>query len=125
MHSGSDASVRAISTVTTAAPNLVCVVLGFPRQEKLIQILRRALPHACFLACGGGIPMPAGVFIRASPTMQRMGLEWIHRMLLEPCRLTGRYVRDDLPFAIGVLARSAMRRFRDGRLGIRARSQRT
>lgn len=101
---------RAISTVTTAAPKLVCVGLGFPRQERLIQLLQRALPDAWFLACGAGIPMAAGVFSRASPAMQRMGLEWIHRMLLEPRRLTGRYLRYDLPFATGLMARSAARR---------------
>jgi len=113
---------RAISTVTTAAPNLVYVGLGFPRQEELIQVLRKALPHAWFLACGGGIPMAAGVFSRASPTMQRLGLEWVHRMRLEPRRLTGRYLRDDLPFAIHLLARSALRRLTHRGLGIGAKS---
>lgn len=102
---------RAIATVTDAAPDLVFVGLGFPRQEKLIEQLRRARPSAWYLACGGGIPMAAGVTRRASPAVQRLGLEWAHRLAIEPRRLARRYLRDDLPFAIGLLARSAMRRF--------------
>jgi N-acetylglucosaminyldiphosphoundecaprenol N-acetyl-beta-D-mannosaminyltransferase len=103
---------RTIATVTAAAPDLVFVGLGFPRQEKLIERLRQAWPCAWYLACGGGIPMAAGVTRRASPLAQRLGLEWAHRLVIEPRRLARRYLRDDLPFAIGLLARTAIRRFR-------------
>ena len=102
---------RTIATVTAAEPDLVFVGLGFPRQEKLIEQLQRTWPNAWYLACGGGIPMAAGVMRRASPLVQRLGLEWVHRLVIEPRRLAGRYLRDDLPFAIGLLARTVMRRF--------------
>jgi N-acetylglucosaminyldiphosphoundecaprenol N-acetyl-beta-D-mannosaminyltransferase len=102
---------RAITAVTAAAPDLVFVGLGFPRQEKLIEQLRQARPSAWYLACGGGIPMAAGITRRASPLVQRLGLEWAHRLILEPRRLARRYLRDDLPYAIGLLAREARRRF--------------
>ena len=102
---------RTVAAVTAAAPDLVFVGLGFPRQEKLIEQLRQAWPGAWYLACGGGIPMAAGVIRRASPLVQRLGLEWAHRLLIEPRRLARRYLRDDLPFAIGLLARTVMRRF--------------
>jgi exopolysaccharide biosynthesis WecB/TagA/CpsF family protein len=102
---------RAVAAVTAASPDLVFVGLGFPRQEKLIEQLRRARPSAWYLACGGGIPMAAGVTRRAAPLVQRLGLEWAHRLVIEPRRLARRYLRDDLPFAVGLLARSVMRRF--------------
>lgn len=102
---------KAVSSVSAAAPDLVLVGLGFPRQEQLIERLRLAHPEAWYLACGGGIPMAAGMVSRASPLMQRLGLEWVHRLALEPRRLAGRYLRDDLPFAIRLLAQSAVRRF--------------
>jgi N-acetylglucosaminyldiphosphoundecaprenol N-acetyl-beta-D-mannosaminyltransferase len=102
---------QAVAAVTAASPDLVFVGLGFPRQEKLIEQLRRARPSAWYLACGGGIPMAAGVTRRAAPMVQRLGLEWAHRLVIEPRRLARRYLRDDLPFAVGLLARSAMRRF--------------
>ena len=106
-----DGMRRTIAAVSAAAPDLVFVGLGFPRQERLIERLRRAWPSAWYLACGGGIPMAAGVTRRASPLVQRLGLEWAHRLAIEPRRLARRYLRDDLPFAIGLLARAAMSRF--------------
>jgi N-acetylglucosaminyldiphosphoundecaprenol N-acetyl-beta-D-mannosaminyltransferase len=101
---------RAVAAVAAAAPDLVLVGLGFPRQERLIERLRQVRPGAWYLGCGGGIPMAAGVTPRAAPLVQRAGLEWAHRLALEPRRLAGRYLRDDLPFAIGLLARAALRR---------------
>ncbi|MCV7242932.1 WecB/TagA/CpsF family glycosyltransferase [Mycobacterium mantenii] len=101
---------RAMADVVSAAPDLVFVGLGFPRQERLIEQLRRELPGAWFLACGGGIAMTAGVVRRASPLMQRLGFEWLHRLALEPRRLARRYLRDDLPFALALVARSAAHR---------------
>ena len=44
--------------------------------------------------------MAAGIARRASPLVQRLGLEWVHRLALEPRRLAGLYLRDDLPFAV-------------------------
>jgi len=105
---------RAVSAVAAAAPDLVFVGLGFPRQERLIEQLRQELPGAWCLACGGGISMAAGVVRRASPLVQRLGFEWAHRLLLEPRRLARRYLRDDLPFALALVIRSAAQRFRRG-----------
>jgi N-acetylglucosaminyldiphosphoundecaprenol N-acetyl-beta-D-mannosaminyltransferase len=99
-----------VAAVVAAAPDLVLVGLGFPKQEKLIEQLRQAWPNAWYLACGGGIPMAAGVTPRATPLVQRLGLEWAHRLILEPRRLARRYLWDDVPFAIQLLARTATRR---------------
>jgi N-acetylglucosaminyldiphosphoundecaprenol N-acetyl-beta-D-mannosaminyltransferase len=104
-------TLQAVSAVVAAAPDLVFVGLGFPRQERLIEQLRQELPNVWCLACGGGISMAAGVVRRASPLIQRLGFEWAHRLLLEPRRLAGRYLRDDLPFALALVARSAAQRF--------------
>lgn len=106
---------RTLATVAAADPDLVFVGLGFPRQERLIERLRPTLPHAWFLGCGGAIPMAAGVVSRASPLVQRAGLEWAHRLLLEPRRLARRYLRDDLPFAVALLAKSTVHRLAEHR----------
>jgi N-acetylglucosaminyldiphosphoundecaprenol N-acetyl-beta-D-mannosaminyltransferase len=102
---------HAVAAVAAAAPDLVFVGLGFPRQELFIERLRQAVPNAWYVACGGGIPMAAGIVRRAAPAMQRLGLEWVHRLALEPRRLARRYLRDDLPFALALLVRSAAYRF--------------
>lgn len=101
---------RAVAPLIAAAPDLVFVGLGFPRQERLIESLRRELPDAWFLACGGGIAMTAGAVRRAAPLIQRLGLEWLHRLAHEPRRLARRYLADDLPFALALLAHSVARR---------------
>jgi N-acetylglucosaminyldiphosphoundecaprenol N-acetyl-beta-D-mannosaminyltransferase len=107
-----DEGVRqAIDAVVSAAPDLVFVGLGFPRQERLIERMRQEWPTAWYLACGGAIPMAAGVVSRAAPLVQRLGLEWMHRLALEPRRLARRYLRDDLPFALVLLVRSVAQRF--------------
>jgi N-acetylglucosaminyldiphosphoundecaprenol N-acetyl-beta-D-mannosaminyltransferase len=107
---------RTVAKVAAAGPDLVFVALGFPRQEQLIKRLRLELPEAWFVGCGGAITMMAGVTPRAPRTIQRLGLEWVHRLALEPRRLARRYLRDDLPFAFGLLIRSAGRRFRRRRV---------
>ncbi len=104
-----DGCRRVVSVVSREEPDLVFVGLGFPLQEKLIEQLRRDLPKAWFIGCGGGIAMAAGEFPRAHPVMQRFGLEWLYRLLLEPRRLARRYLWDDLPFAVSLLTCSAAR----------------
>ncbi|HEY3504035.1 MAG TPA: WecB/TagA/CpsF family glycosyltransferase [Actinocatenispora sp.] len=96
--------------VVDAAPDLVYVGLGFPKQERLIARLAPALPGTWFVGCGAAIGFVAGVQRRAPRWMQRAGLEWAHRLGCEPGRLFRRYVVHDAPFAVRLLATSALRR---------------
>lgn len=105
-----------VAAVAAAAPDLVFVGLGFPKQEHLIERLREAVPHAWYLGCGAGIAMAAGQFRRAPAHLQRLGLEWIHRLALEPRRLARRYLRHNLPFALGLLAAATRQRLVPSRL---------
>ncbi|GAA2867106.1 hypothetical protein GCM10010517_26630 [Streptosporangium fragile] len=93
-----------VAEVAVAAPDLVLAGLGFPKQERTIRALRVALPRAWHLGCGAGIPMAAGRFSRAPEPVQRVGAEWLYRLALEPRRLARRYLRDDAPFAVAMLA---------------------
>ncbi|WFE30202.1 WecB/TagA/CpsF family glycosyltransferase [Solwaraspora sp. WMMD791] len=101
--------------VTAAAPDLVYVGLGFPKQERLIARLRPLLPGTWFMGCGAAIGFVAGVHRRAPRWMQRTGLEWVHRLLGEPHRLMRRYLLHDVPFALRLLGGSARNRLRPGR----------
>jgi N-acetylglucosaminyldiphosphoundecaprenol N-acetyl-beta-D-mannosaminyltransferase len=92
-----------VSRVSQTQPDLVLVGLGFPKQERLIARLRPTLPRAWMLGCGAGVPMAAGQFRRAPALLQRVGAEWLHRLLHEPRRLARRYLINDLPFAILLL----------------------
>lgn len=93
-----------VERIEAAAPDLVYVGLGFPKQEHVIVRLRAAAPRAWFLGCGASIDFIAGYRRRAPKWMQRTGTEWLFRMLSEPRRLAKRYLRDDLPEALRLLA---------------------
>jgi N-acetylglucosaminyldiphosphoundecaprenol N-acetyl-beta-D-mannosaminyltransferase len=101
-----------IDEVVRARPNLVLIGMGFPKQEHMIRRLRAVMPSAWYVGCGAGIPMAAGDSKRAPRAMQDLGLEWLHRLAMEPRRLARRYLRDDLPYALALLARAALRRVR-------------
>lgn len=101
---------RIRAEVTAARPDLVYVGLGFPKQERLIARLTPDLPGTWFVGCGAAIGFVAGVQRRAPRWMQRTGLEWAHRLGSEPTRLFRRYVVHDAPFALRLLAASALRR---------------
>lgn len=104
------AEVRA--RVRAAEPDLVFVGLGFPKQERVIDVLRPELPAAWFLGCGAAIDFVAGRVRRAPRWLQRAGLEWAWRLGAEPRRLAGRYLRRDAPYAVRLLAGAAVSRFR-------------
>jgi len=62
---------------------------------------------AWILGCGAAINFIAGDQVRAPDWMQRIGLEWAHRLVSEPGRLAERYLRHDAPYALGLLCRAA------------------
>jgi N-acetylglucosaminyldiphosphoundecaprenol N-acetyl-beta-D-mannosaminyltransferase len=98
--------------LAAAAPDIVYVGLGFPKQERLIARLAPLFPTTWFVACGAAIPIAAGVARRAPRWMQHSGLEWLFRLAQEPHRLFRRYLIHDLPFAVGLLASCVAARVR-------------
>lgn len=96
--------------VAAAAPDIVYVGLGFPKQERLIVYLARSFPAMWFVACGAAIPFAAGTLRRAPHWMQEAGLEWVFRLRSEPRRLFRRYLIHDVPFAARLLVSCAVTR---------------
>ena len=64
-----------------AKPKVVFVGLGFPKQEELIARLVPHLGGTWFVGCGAAIPFAAGELRRAPRWMQRLGLEWMYRLI--------------------------------------------
>lgn len=104
-----------IDKLRAAQPDLVYLALGFPKQDVVAAQLAQYLPRTWFLGCGGALDMAAGAVDRANPTVQKLGGEWIHRLLKEPRRLARRYLLNDAPYAAGLLTRSTI----DGVLGVK------
>lgn len=100
------------SRLIATEPGIVYVGLGFPKQERLIQQLRADLPRAWFLGIGISFSFVSGEVKRAPIYMQRLGLEWFHRLTQEPGRLFKRYLVHGLPFAGRLFIRSIGDRYR-------------
>ena len=102
---------RCIETILTqldsVRPGVVFCGLGFPKQERLMSFLAARLSSMWFIGSGATLTMAAGRVRSAPQWMQRLGLEWLFRLIQEPRRLFVRYVIHDLPFACRLLIASA------------------
>ena len=94
--------------VRAAAPDILLVGLGAPKQEKLIAMQARAWGVPCSIGVGASLDFLAGRFPRAPAWMRRVGLEWAFRLLNEPRRLFRRY-SGDFVFYFPTLAAELLR----------------
>jgi N-acetylglucosaminyldiphosphoundecaprenol N-acetyl-beta-D-mannosaminyltransferase len=88
----------AIEKIRAAAPDVLVVGLGAPRQEIWVHRVRERLNAKTILCVGATIDFLAEKRSRAPLWMRRAGLEWLYRMLSEPRRMVGRYAYDAMVF---------------------------
>ena len=86
-----------ISDAQKHKPAVIVLAMGMPKQEilaqQLKQELKQELKHPCLIICGGAIlDFLAGRVTRSPLWMQKLGLERLYRLILEPKRLFKRYV---------------------------------
>lgn len=67
-------------------PDLVFAALGYPKQEKLLALLRRNEVPALMMGVGGSFDVFAGAVKRAPETFQKSHLEWFYRLVTNPSR---------------------------------------
>ncbi len=88
--------------------DLVLIGMGTPRSEYLVCLAQKHCPHAVVWHIGGGtILFYAGTTVEAPAWMGRAGLQWVHRLLVEPRRLWKRYVWGNPRFCLRVLKQVA------------------
>lgn len=80
-----------IDTIIRSGARIVFVGRGCPRQERWVASHTDHLPMP-LLAVGAAFDFLAGNFSQAPGWMQRNGLEWLYRLILEPRRLWRRYI---------------------------------
>ena len=87
------------SRVRTARPHLLFVAFGAPKQEYWIYEHARKLGVPVTMGIGGSFEMVGGIIARAPLWLQRIGFEWLYRLLHEPRRLWRRYLFCMIEFA--------------------------
>jgi N-acetylglucosaminyldiphosphoundecaprenol N-acetyl-beta-D-mannosaminyltransferase len=99
-----------VSCVRQLGAKIVLVALGAPRQEVWVRDHLEACDAFVGIGIGSAFDIISGDQPRAPPWMADNGLEWLHRLLLEPRRLGRRYLLEDSPFMLHLAKELIMRR---------------
>lgn len=74
--------------IRASGAKIVTVAMGSPRQEILMRDCREVYANALYMGVGGTYDVFTGYVKRAPEIWQRLGLEWLYRLLSQPSRLT-------------------------------------
>lgn len=75
-----------IKEINDAAPDMLFVALGAPKQEKWLVKYRNQLKPRVLMGIGGSFDVLAGKMERAPKWMQEASLEWAFRLYKQPSR---------------------------------------
>ncbi len=103
-----EASERA-DRVQASGANILLVGMGVPRQENFIEENWDRLGVSVALGVGGSFDVLAGLRARAPAWVQRIGMEWLFRLIQEPRRLFKRYLTTNYGF-MWLLLRALVKR---------------
>ncbi len=101
--------------IAEARPDILFVAMGSPHKELFLGRHGPQMGVPFVMGVGGAIDVVSGITRRAPRIMQRLGLEWLFRLLQEPRRLLRRYAVTNVRF-IELVLRAAVR----DRIGSRA-----
>lgn len=87
-----EAEICNILEINRAAPDILWVAMGCPKQELWMHRYRHVLKVPVVIGVGAAFDFIAGTVRQAPPLLQRVGLEWFFRLCIEPRRLWRRYV---------------------------------
>src|SRR5690606_18485996 len=78
---------KVIDKINTAQPDILFVAMGSPKQELWIEEHRENLHPILYQGVGGSFDVLAGNIKPAPAAFQKVGAEWLYRLLLEPSRI--------------------------------------
>jgi N-acetylglucosaminyldiphosphoundecaprenol N-acetyl-beta-D-mannosaminyltransferase len=96
-------NLQLIQQIKDLNANIVWLALGGVKQETWLAKHRHLLPPAVYLAVGDAFVLVAGMRRYAPGWMQRCGLTWLFRLMQEPKRLAGRYLKYNLRFVLAFM----------------------
>lgn len=89
---------KIVGLIRAVKPDILFVGLGAPKQEKWICRHKDRYQVPVSIGIGVSFEFVAGMVRRAPVWMQKAGLEWFWRLMMEPGRLWKRYLVDDMQF---------------------------
>jgi N-acetylglucosaminyldiphosphoundecaprenol N-acetyl-beta-D-mannosaminyltransferase len=89
-----------VERINAVQPNVVWVGLGSPKQELWAAEHQDRLHAGLIVPVGAAFDFHSGRVRRAPRWMQRVGLEWLFRLAMDPRRLFTRYVVTNSKFVI-------------------------
>ncbi len=98
-----------VGQIAAAQPDILLVAMTSPKKEQFQARWARQLQVPLCHGVGGSFDVLAGKVHRAPQAWQRLGLEWLYRVLQEPRRMWKRYLVTNVMF-IGMLVREALAR---------------
>ena len=79
---------KIIEKINKVKPNILLVALGSPKQEKWIYKNLKKIPSVkVIIGVGGAFNFISGRIKRAPRFFQKVGLEWLWRLILQPWRI--------------------------------------
>ncbi|MHB8106504.1 MAG: WecB/TagA/CpsF family glycosyltransferase [Candidatus Cryosericum sp.] len=93
-----------VAEIAAAKPDIMFVGMGSPKQEKFLAGNLSAMGVPFAMGVGGSYNVLSGEFKRAPARVQKLGLEWLYRFVLDPKRLP-RIL--SLPRFVGIVLRSS------------------
>lgn len=72
--------------IASSGAKILLAAMGQPRQERWVMLHRKRLGSVLAVGVGGAFDVMAGKLTRAPVWVQKIGFEWLYRMLQEPSR---------------------------------------
>jgi N-acetylglucosaminyldiphosphoundecaprenol N-acetyl-beta-D-mannosaminyltransferase len=91
--------------INAAHADIVWVGLSTPKQERWMASHRARLNAKVLIGVGAAFDIHAGELRQAPRWLQRTGLEWLFRMIMEPKRLGPRYLKNNPAFVWAIARR--------------------
>ncbi len=97
---GADEEAGIISAINRSGADCLFVALPTPRKERFLKRYRAELAPSFIMGVGGSFDVYGGKVARAPVLVQRLGLEWLFRIVQEPRRLWRRYYETNTAYAV-------------------------
>lgn len=89
---GPEEDAAVTEQIAGSGADLVFVGISTPKQEQWMYSHRQSFPGVVMIGVGAAFDFHAGRVRQAPEWMQRYGLEWLFRLMMEPARLWRRYL---------------------------------